>query len=894
MQQQAGRRGGGGDVPPLQAVFQQAAQHVDDDASQQQATNGNHGETIMEGQAEQDVGTAVTTPLKEVFAAGAAAASSSPAQATGGVMAPSPQKSPDSTERVSNPARLQELFEEAERRKAKLKELENTLPAECTFSPAINRYRTKDERELVSPEKRIEKLYEDAKLKEERRKQAIEEATKKVDPEARFTPEISTRAAKFAMPGGAVARTEKLYQDALAKKEKQEALRLEAEKRAAAELTFRPTIQPLKIRLNEPRPLPQRRAPSPTQASTGPVPDVVSRLLSAEQKRAEHLARLEKEKLERERSEYTFAPQIHTRPSSPKPQTPTPVSRSQQQDMGGDDRWSRLSKAGARNYAALEEAKEKLEVKDCTFKPVVHATPPTSALVITAEKVDVHSRLYDDARTRLRDDVNPVIQTAGPIVIKRGNSPVTIRRAPSPQSTSTIGRPRGAASPTTVVRAPSPSAPTPLRSPAARGGSPLPTNPLKASPLVVPTSGGARPVTPTKADTTPAVKAQRQSAPAFGSSSASRIPDPKNSDKVAPILPKDSAVVVPSSDPVTPAPATVKPKVTPLSATGRGTVRQPSPVPVTSSAVRRQSPTPMAGSTRSAPGSQPPVRRAQSPSNASTGSAGLVSPPSPRLGGRIVSKPIPSSNARSVVAVPAKPAVTTNNVSPTVAVATGTAKDPFSSVSAFSPLKAGSAPKPAFSPSARPPPPRLQQRAPSPTPRRSNSPVNSPPISSPRSNQPQVSTPPRAPSPKIEAQVSMTFKEESPKLDMQSSMMFASESTMLDVQPSMQFEELEPQISLKNLVEAPRTDPIALEPVRVEEEAPSDAVVVPVSTDPVEEDKFADGGISAPTTSNIEAATVAPSSPARIHASQAAFPSTPTTPVTEALRWNAEVKDEDL
>ena len=119
-------------------------------------------------------------------------------------------------------------------------------------------------------------------------------------------------------------------------------------------------------------------------------PQVVTRLLQSDKKRAEKLVQLKNEQLEREKQECTFAPQVQHQ------STPLKINSNSDEDI-----WTRLSKTGSKDVDALQKLKEDKDRRDCTFKPQIHSTPPTSALLIpSSAKSDVYTRLYDDGMRR--------------------------------------------------------------------------------------------------------------------------------------------------------------------------------------------------------------------------------------------------------------------------------------------------------------------------------------------------------------------------------------------------------------------------------------------------------------------------------------------------------------
>ena len=214
------------------------------------------------------------------------------------------------------------------------------------------------------------------------------------------------RAEKPGMPLSGQARIEKLYADGLRRQQKREAAMAEAEKKSLEAMSVKP--------------LPQKPTVDRTRIEP---PQVVTRLLQSDKKRAEKLVQLKNEQLEREKQECTFAPQVQHQ------STPLKINSNSDEDI-----WTRLSKTGSKDVDALQKMKEDKDRRDCTFKPQIHSTPPTSALLIpSSAKSDVYTRLYDDGMRRVHsgNETPRFVSSATQRRYSRGSSPLLGFNVPS-------------------------------------------------------------------------------------------------------------------------------------------------------------------------------------------------------------------------------------------------------------------------------------------------------------------------------------------------------------------------------------------------------------------------------------------------------------------------------
>jgi len=200
------------------------------------------------------------------------------------------------------------LYQEASARKQRQSATPSELE-ECTFSPQTNATKGKSKAATprgVSPARRAESLYNNAKRMEEKRRQMAEERRRLEVEQCSFKPQITAKA-RAARPASPSVRMEELHKSHKALTQRLEAAKAEREVEGC---TFKPTINR------------RRRASTGGAPAAGSVQDRLTRYQKdLERKREEALQR----KLDEEAKELTFQPNI-TRAKPTADAAPAPAS----------------------------------------------------------------------------------------------------------------------------------------------------------------------------------------------------------------------------------------------------------------------------------------------------------------------------------------------------------------------------------------------------------------------------------------------------------------------------------------------------------------------------------------------------------------------------------------
>ncbi|DBA04665.1 TPA: hypothetical protein N0F65_012248 [Lagenidium giganteum] len=248
--------------------------------------------------------------------------------------------------------RLYEDAKDAQRRKdAKKMELEEKFP----FAPQLST-KSKSKREPGAEKNRFVMLHEKGK-ELMRRKEELRAQQEKAD--CTFKPKITSKAKRLSTTAaGAKPRYENLYQQAQQLQQKREEKKLELERIAVEECSFKPRI---------------RSAKSP----------VSSRPLYDAERERQRKAKLEQKKMEAEMSECTFKPKVV---SKTKKKATDDASKGDEGSL-----YDRFSQQRSERMEKLRQEHEEQERVNATFQPKISTTAKSKE----STKKPFYERLYN-------------------------------------------------------------------------------------------------------------------------------------------------------------------------------------------------------------------------------------------------------------------------------------------------------------------------------------------------------------------------------------------------------------------------------------------------------------------------------------------------------------------